>query len=348
MSTTQISQVDADLLETSPASGRVFERKPTIAYALVENADVYQRIMRVFYENKRVLGPRLTENDVAARLWQQFAFELEPDALGRHLDQLVAWHALDRQHDPGHARNLDDFKRRRHNYAITQAGELAERFLDDLDNLRERVGALEGSRLQAILAELGALVRELETGEPDPQRLRTALDNLRAELEALDQGASDFMAQLANVLASSEAVNDDSFLAYKDRVIRYLTGFASEFRRSAQRIEEQATRLNAPPSFDPTASIAATVASGVLPFRPELRPDSITRFVISFVCSGSRASRSTSMATCLADSPRIRFPCIGAPFRCRGQGVAPPLAHFLAKPRPKRTSVNAQATKAAG
>ena len=40
------------------------------------------------------------------------------------------------------------------------------------------------------------------------------------------------------------------------------------------------TRLKEPPGFDPTASIAATVASGVLPFKPELRPDSITRFVI--------------------------------------------------------------------
>src|SRR5438034_1436536 len=34
--------------------------------------------------------------------------------------------------------------------------------------------------------------------------------------------------------------------------------------------------------------------------------------------SGSPAARSTSIATCFADSPRIRFPCIGAPFRCPG------------------------------
>src|SRR5919201_6333679 len=88
------------------------------------------------------------------------------------------------------------------------------------------------------------------------------------------------------------------------------------------------TRLNEPPDFDPTASMAATVASGVLPFRPELRPDSITRFVISFVCSGSPADRSTSIATCFADSRRIRFPRIGAPFRCQGQGVPAPLARL--------------------
>jgi uncharacterized protein (TIGR02677 family) len=237
---------------------RVFERKPVVAYAGVENADVYQRVMRVLFENKRVLGARLTEDVIADRLRRDHGFEIASEALARHLDQLAAWGSIDRQHEAGHARNLDEFKRRRHNYAITQAGELVERFLEDLDNLRERVGALEASRLQAILAELAVIVRELESGEPDPQRLRTGLDNLRGELEALDQGASDFMAQLANVLASTEAVNDDSFLLYKDRVILYLSGFASEFRRCAQRVEDQILRVEEL-GVEPMLALAAAV-----------------------------------------------------------------------------------------
>jgi hypothetical protein len=35
------------------------------------------------------------------------------------------------------------------------------------------------------------------------------------------------------------------------------------------------TGFNGPPGFKPTTSIAATVASGVLPFRPEQRPESM-------------------------------------------------------------------------
>ena len=236
----------------------MFERKPAIAYAGAENADVYQRIMRVLFDNKRVLGARLTEDVIGDRLWTNHGFEVDSEALVRHLDQLATWGAIDRQYDAGHARNLDEFKRRRHNYAITQAGELAERFLEDLDNLRERVGALEASRLQAILTELAVIVRQLESGEPDPHRLRTGLDNLRGELEALDQGASDFMAQLANVLASTEAVNDESFLVYKDRVIRYLSGFASEFRRCAQRVEDQILRVEEL-GAEPMLALAAAV-----------------------------------------------------------------------------------------
>jgi uncharacterized protein (TIGR02677 family) len=238
--------------------GRTFDQKPVIRYALAENAETHQRIMRVLFENKRVLGPRLTEDVVAGRLWAAFGYELDAGTIVRSLDALVGWGAIDRQHDAGHARSLEEFNRRRFNYAITQAGELAERFLEDLDNLRERVGALEGSRLEAILAELGAIVRELESGQPEPQRLRTALDNLRAELEALEQGASDFMAQLANVLASGAAINDESFLAYKDRVIGYLTGFASQFRRTAQRIEDQIVRVEAL-GVEPMLALAASV-----------------------------------------------------------------------------------------
>src|SRR6266540_5407428 len=63
------------------------------------------------------------------------------------------------------------------------------------------------------------------------------------------------------------------------------------------------TRVKGPPGLEPTASMAEIVASGVLPLRPELRPDSSTRLAISFACSGSPAWRSTSIATCFAGSP---------------------------------------------
>jgi len=39
-----------------------------------------------------------------------------------------------------------------------------------------------------------------------------------------------------------------------------------------------------------------------VPFRPSQRPESITRFAISFAFSGSPAARRTSIATCLADT----------------------------------------------
>src|SRR5919206_2560887 len=63
------------------------------------------------------------------------------------------------------------------------------------------------------------------------------------------------------------------------------------------------TRLNGPPGFDPTASRAATLASGVLPLRLRQRPEASTRFAISLACRGSPAWRRTSRVTSRADSP---------------------------------------------
>src|SRR5438132_9239781 len=53
--------------------------------------------------------------------------------------------------------------------------------------------------------------------------------------------------------------------------------------------------------------MAEIVASGVFPFRPAQRPESITRLATSFALSGPAAARSTSIATCFADSPFTAF-----------------------------------------
>ncbi len=222
---------------------RSFGRKSAFSYINAPNADLYQRIMRLFYENKRVLGARLNESEVKERLLREFAWETEDDQLVAALEHLVEWGVLDAQHDAGRARSLKEWRQKRHNYAITQQGEVCERALQELDGLRERVGALEGSRLQTVLAELAAIENELALDLPDGEALSRSLDHLRAELEALDQGVTDFMAQLANVRASAEAISDDSFIAYKSRVVEYLGGFAEDFSRTSGRIEEAIRRI---------------------------------------------------------------------------------------------------------
>src|ERR671910_2475618 len=64
------------------------------------------------------------------------------------------------------------------------------------------------------------------------------------------------------------------------------------------------TRVKGPPGLEPTASMAVIVCSGVLP-PSRARPESSTRLAISLACSGSPASRRTSIATCLAGSPVV-------------------------------------------
>jgi uncharacterized protein (TIGR02677 family) len=237
--------VGEDSTPTDLTRQRSFGRKGVFSYINATNADLYQRVMRLFYENKRVLGSRLNESEVKSRLQREFAWEVDDDQLVSALESLVDWGALDAQHDSGRARSLKEWRQKRHNYAITQQGEVCERALQELDGLRERVGALEGSRLQAILEELARIENELALDLPDGDSLSRSLDHLRAELEALDQGVTDFMAQLANVRASAEAISDESFIAYKSRVVEYLGGFAAEFGRTSGRIEDAILRIEA-------------------------------------------------------------------------------------------------------
>lgn len=224
---------------------RSFGRKGVFSYVNAPNADLYQRVMRLFYDNKRVLGSRLNESDVKERLLREFAWEADDEHLVAALEALVEWGALDAHHDSTRARSLREWRQKRHNYAITQQGEVCERALQELDSLRERVGALEGSRLQAILEELARIESELALELPNGESLSRSLDRLRSELEALDQGVSDFMAQLANVRASAEAISDESFIVYKSRVVEYLGGFATDFSRTSGRIEEAILRIEA-------------------------------------------------------------------------------------------------------
>jgi uncharacterized protein (TIGR02677 family) len=237
--------VREDAAPTDLMRQRSFGRKGVFSYINATNGDLYQRVMRLFYENKRVLGSRLNESEVKSRLQREFAWEVDDDQLVSALESLVDWGALDAQHDSGRARSLKEWRQKRHNYAIAQQGEVCERALQELDGLRERVGALEGSRLQAILEELARIENELALDLPDGDSLSRSLDHLRAELEALDQGVTDFMAQLANVRASAEAISDESFIAYKSRVVEYLGGFAAEFGRTSGRIEEAILRIEA-------------------------------------------------------------------------------------------------------
>jgi uncharacterized protein (TIGR02677 family) len=242
---TEEELIREDAAPTDLTRQRAFGRKGVFSYINATNADLYQRVMRLFYENKRVLGSRLNESEVKNRLQREFAWEVDDDQLVSALESLVDWGALDAQHDSGRARSLKEWRQKRHNYAITQQGEVCERALQELDGLRERIGALEGSRLQAILEELARIENELALDLPDGESLSRSLDHLRAELEALDQGVTDFMAQLANVRASAEAISDESFIAYKSRVVEYLGGFAAEFGRTSGRIEEAILRIEA-------------------------------------------------------------------------------------------------------
>ena len=160
---------------------------------------------------------------------------------------------------PGSARNLDEFKRRRHNYAITQAGELAERFLEDLDNLRERVGALGGLAAAGDPGRARRDRRRARVGRARPaaaayRRSTTSAPSSRRSTRAPPISWRSLRTCSPRPRPSTTRASS----VYKDRVIRYLSGFASEFRRCAQRVEDQILRVEEL-GVEPMLALAASV-----------------------------------------------------------------------------------------
>lgn len=229
---TEAQEGPADPSEARPGA-RGLTQVRVVAYAAAANAHVYRPIMRLLYENRQQYGQHLPPAQVAEQLRRRHGIERDLDEVASDLDQLMRWGAVEAQHDATRARRASELVRRQFVYDITPAGELTERFLEALDGLVEQAGSLQGTRLPAILQELSGLAEELDRTQPDAAALQRALTNLVAALEELRVGASDFMRELAKVMHSSEALDEDAFHAYKGRVLEYLEGFRLDLERFA-------------------------------------------------------------------------------------------------------------------
>lgn len=215
-----------------------FASASAISYATAPNVEVYRAVMRLFYENRQEYGPHLSPGDVADRLRARYGIEREIDQLDLDLRQLMQWGALEGRQDNPRVRTASELVRRQFIYDITSAGEECEKFLERLGQLRAQAGSLQGQRLPTILTELRRVIRELDQPEPSPVQLQEALTNLTAALEELRQGAADFMRDLSNTMQSTDALDPESFTAYKNRVIDYLNGFRAELESTGGAIRD--------------------------------------------------------------------------------------------------------------
>lgn len=152
----------------APPAARGLTQVRVVAYAAAANAHFYRPIMRLLYENRQEYGQHLPPAHVAEQLQRRHGIDRELDDVASDLDQLMRWGAVEAQHDATRARRASELVRRQFVYDITPAGELTERYLEQLDGLVEQAGSLQGTRLPAILQELSRLAEELER----PSRMR--------------------------------------------------------------------------------------------------------------------------------------------------------------------------------
>lgn len=208
--------------------------------------DLYRAVMGVFAAQKRRFVVHLRPDDVASALAGTGVGQGEVEAA---LEALTAWGNLRADPDTSRVGSLEDFYRRRMLYQLTREGEAAERALAVFETEVGRRGELQTVALEDIrvrLRALAALAPDLPAAAAaDPAVVHNLLLEITARLDQLAANAAAFMGSLQRVIDLQE-LDDDAFLAYKDRLVAYLERFVSELQQKSYDIRLTLTAFDAP------------------------------------------------------------------------------------------------------
>jgi uncharacterized protein (TIGR02677 family) len=203
------------------------DRPRPFAHLDVQLAPLYRRIMGVFTDNKRRFVVHLRPEDVAEALRHDGGVPVAADAVDDALAKLTEWGNLRADPDAGRVTTVEDFYRARYLYQLSREGEAAERALEVYEQEVGRRGELQAIALEDIRVRLRAL-KDLAAGDnPDPAIVHNLLLELSGRLDSLAANASAFMTSLQRTIDLQE-IEEEAFLAYKDRLIAYLERFVSD------------------------------------------------------------------------------------------------------------------------
>ncbi len=211
-------------------------------------APLYRAVLGVLVANKARFVVHLRPEDVTEALHSS-GDQVTSENVESALTSLHEWGNLRAAPDTGRVTTVADFYRSRYLYQLSPEGEAAERALEVFDRELGRGGELQAVALEDIRVRLRALHDLAQASEPDPAVVHNLLLELGARLESLAANASAFMSSLQRTLELND-VNEEAFLAYKDRLIAYLERFVSELVVKSFEITEilrgfDATRLDA-------------------------------------------------------------------------------------------------------
>lgn len=204
-------------------------------------AATYRRVMGVFTAAKERFVVHLRPEDVAEALRRDAGAEpVSAEQVDEALRSLQHWGNLRADPDTSRVTSVEDFYRARYLYQLSRVGEAAERALALYEAELGRRGELQTVALEDIRVRLRAL-HDLPD-DPDPAVVHNLLLELVGRLDSLAANASAFMGSLQRTIDLQE-VDEEAFLAYKDRLIGYLERFVSELVVKAFDIEGMLRKL---------------------------------------------------------------------------------------------------------
>ncbi|MFE4392272.1 MULTISPECIES: TIGR02677 family protein [Streptomycetaceae] len=243
-------------------------RMKVVAYLNHDKALFYRVVLDVLLDEESRLGIHLSTKEVAQRVRE--ALSVEPELLAQLpsvdalLEDLYRWGNVDRIHNTRRITTPEEYLQRDFLYQLTSAGARVHREMTRIDQDMADAGALQSSMLPEILTSLATLVRALRSGEEDLEAALGAFRTTTNGFARLSEDAKLFVQSLNGSLASEEIRDPETFIAYKNVVVRYLRSFTVVLHQNSPLIAKLITQAERARLLSRLPELAALETAPVL------------------------------------------------------------------------------------
>ncbi len=213
---------------------KLTQKVPEASYLTAENVARYRPVMRYFYEQHEAHRYWFHVEAVWRFVHDELDDRYTTEMCEADLSSLVDWGNLTAEQDR-HGRSIEEFKKRRLRYQITDYGVAFERLLVQLEQAHGQGGSLDPTFWDALLEHLEALGQTLDQDRPEADRVARHWREAHQAFNRLGQDANDFLARLRDARPEDPS-QIEGFLAYKQILIEYLSRFATSLNTQAERI----------------------------------------------------------------------------------------------------------------
>ena len=202
-------------------------------YLSVENSNRYRPIMRVFFENYEKLNYWLFKEDVFNELKNKSGFEnYTIELCEQDLTQLYSWGSLTYFQDTENVMTIKEFQNRRFRYQMTDYAIEIEKFISHLETITVKTSSLEPrvfEKLKMIIAKISTLSTS--------QDIHDCFEELNYQFTSMNENYKSFL-KTFHEAKTEDLMKTESFIIYKEKVIKYLREFINGFQLNNLKIIE--------------------------------------------------------------------------------------------------------------
>ncbi len=214
-------------------SSKLIKQITETKYLSVENTNRYRPIMRVFYENYEKLNYWLFKEDVFNELKNKAGFEgYTIELCEQDLTQLYTWGSLTYFQDTENVMTVKEFQNRRFRYQMTDYAIEIERFITHLETLSVKTSSLEPKvfeKLKMLIAEIATL--------SNLQDIHECFEELNYQFTNMNENYKSFL-KTFHEAKTEDLMKKESFIIYKEKIIKYLREFINGFQLNNLKIVE--------------------------------------------------------------------------------------------------------------